>query len=81
MVTDWCDHWGGVVESNGHEWIKSAASIGTGACVELAAEGDSILLRNSRCPDIEVRFTGREMAAFFEGIRNGDFDHLIIDQR
>lgn len=59
------------------EWIKSSASMGNNACVELAADRDSVLLRHSRQPDAQIRYTYEEMAAFFEGVRNHEFDHLL----
>ncbi len=58
-------------------WIKARSSVGTGACVELASAGDMIALRNSRTPGVVLHFTKAEMAAFIEGSRDGEFDHLV----
>jgi uncharacterized protein DUF397 len=58
-------------------WIKSNASIANNACVELAVDGDFVLLRHSRQPDAKIRYTRAELAAFFEGVRNHEFDHLL----
>lgn len=58
-------------------WTKASRSMGTGACVELAADHDSVLLRNSRHPDVHIRYTKAEMAAFFDGVVNHEFDQLI----
>jgi hypothetical protein len=58
-------------------WIKSSFSGANGSCVELAAAGDVILLRNSNTPEQGViRFTGAEMTAFVAGCRAGEFDDL-----
>ena len=58
-------------------WIKATASMGAGACVELADAGGSIRLRNSRHPDLEISYTKAEIIAFFAGVRAGEFDYLI----
>lgn len=58
-------------------WIKASASISNGACVELAADQDSVLMRHSRQPDLQIRYTHEEMAAFFDGVKNHEFDHLL----
>jgi hypothetical protein len=58
-------------------WVKSSASVANGACVEMAIADDSIILRCSRRPDVRIHFTHAEIAAFFEGVHNGEFDHLI----
>jgi hypothetical protein len=63
------------------QWTKSSASVGTGACVELAAVGDLIGLRHSREHEPVLCFTQAEIAAFFQGVRDGEFDHLLtVDQ-
>lgn len=59
------------------DWIKSSASISSGACVELAADQDSVHLRHSRQPELEIHYSRAEMAAFFEGVRNHEFDRLL----
>lgn len=58
-------------------WIKARSSVGSNACVELAAVGDTIALRNSRAPGTVLHFTKAEIAALIEGSRDGDFDHLV----
>jgi uncharacterized protein DUF397 len=58
-------------------WQKALHSIANGACVEVRADGGEILLRNSRDHGVVLRFTREEIAAFFHGIRNGEFDNLI----
>ena len=56
---------------------RREAAYGSGACVELAAAGELIALRNSRSPEIVLHFTKAEIAALIEGSRDGDFDHLV----
>jgi hypothetical protein len=58
-------------------WTKATASIGNGACVELAALDGEVLIRNSRHPGKVIRCTRREMAALLEGARRHEFDHLV----
>ena len=48
-----------------------------GACIELAPDGDLIALRNSRTPEIVHHYTPAELAAFLDGAKRGEFDHLI----
>lgn len=45
-----------------------------GACMEVAHQDDSYLLRDSKQPDIAITLTGAEWRAFVAGIRDGDFD-------
>jgi Domain of unknown function (DUF397) len=59
------------------KWIKARTSIGTGACVELAADHNGILVRNSRDPEVHLRYTYSEIVAFFEAVRDREFDHLL----
>jgi hypothetical protein len=58
-------------------WQKSSHSIASGACVELSADGHEILLRNSRDLAVVLRFTRAEIAAFFHGVQNREFDDLL----
>lgn len=61
------------------EWRKSTFSGEEGNCVELAPLPDGeIGLRNSRFPALEITvFTKREIEAFFQGVKAGEFDDLI----
>lgn len=55
-------------------WRKSTASGHNGNCVEIAAVGDSIVIRNSRSPFGSVlSFTRQEWGAFLKAVNNGDF--------
>jgi Domain of unknown function (DUF397) len=60
-------------------WRKARESYGSGACVELAVDGELIALRNSRLPDVEIRYTRTEFAAFLDGAKRGEFDHLVTE--
>jgi hypothetical protein len=58
-------------------WVKASASIGQCACVELAVVGDMIAMRDSKNPGIPpLTYTRAEIAAFFDGVKRGEFDHL-----
>ncbi len=58
-------------------WIKADRSMSTNACVEMAADGSDIVLRNSRDPDVDLRYSYAEIEAFFDGVKAGEFDHLL----
>jgi hypothetical protein len=61
-------------------WQKSSRSNPSGNCVELTRLHGSpdIAVRNSRDPEgPALVYTPDEIAAFIEGARDGDFDHLI----
>jgi hypothetical protein len=61
----------------GLEWVKSSRNVGTGACIELASNGDMIVLRDSKNPDVHLAYTRAEITAFIYGAKSGEFDHLI----
>ena len=59
-------------------WIKAFSSYGSGACVELARDGDMIALRDSKNPGTApFRYTDREISAFLAGVKRGEFDYLL----
>ncbi|MGW4696656.1 DUF397 domain-containing protein [Kitasatospora cineracea] len=66
------------IESSGL-WQKAQASQGIGACVELRKLDDGqVGMRNSRFPaGPALVLTGEETRAFFVGVKNGEFDHLL----
>lgn len=48
-----------------------------GACVRVAADGETVLIGDSKDPDGAVlTYSRSEWTAFVEGIRQGDFDDL-----
>jgi len=59
-------------------WIKAKASAQSGDCVELSRTGDTIRVRDSKNPDGSMLgFTKSEFAAWLDGAKRGEFDHLI----
>jgi hypothetical protein len=60
------------------EWIKSSRSGQTGSCVEMRRQDDTIEIRDTKDRSGPVlRFTSAEFAAWLDGARKGEFDHLI----
>lgn len=59
-------------------WTRSSRCYGHGECVEIADVGDgvTVALRDSKSPETHLVFSRAEIAAFFDGIRHGEFDHL-----
>jgi hypothetical protein len=49
----------------------------TNACVELARHGAVVVLRDSKNPDVALHYTHREFSAFLDGVKRGEFDHLV----
>jgi hypothetical protein len=50
-------------------WRKSSFSADQGNCVEIAREGRSVLMRDSRDPDIVLAFSAARWSAFLRRIR------------
>jgi uncharacterized protein DUF397 len=61
-------------------WGKSARSSAQGNCVETARLADGeVAMRNSRHPSgPALIFSQAEARAFLEGVKDGDFDHLLL---
>jgi hypothetical protein len=58
-------------------WIKASASAPEGSCVEQRRHAGLIEVRDTKDPDGPVlRFTHAEFAAWLDGARRGEFDHL-----
>jgi hypothetical protein len=56
-------------------WRKSRASVGNGACVEVAPFQGKIAVRDSKDPDGPVlAYTQAEWRAFLQGAKAGRFD-------
>ena len=59
------------------EWIKSSRSGQEGSCVEQRRVGDVIEVRDTKDRSGPVlRFTPAEFAAWLDGAKRGEFDHL-----
>jgi hypothetical protein len=59
-------------------WLKAAASATTGNCVEQRRHHDLIEVRDTKDPDGPVlRFPAAEFAAWLDGAKRGEFDHLV----
>ncbi|MEV8635459.1 DUF397 domain-containing protein [Streptosporangium sp. NPDC051023] len=65
---------------DGVVWRKSHFSNPSGNCVEMAAlPGGGVAIRNSRDPrGPALIYTPRELDAFVQGVKEGDFDDLIV---
>jgi hypothetical protein len=59
-------------------WHKAARSHASGACVEVALASGKIAVRDSKDPDGAILlYTRAEWAAFLDGAKNGEFDHVL----
>jgi len=67
-----------MIDTDGLQWRKAAASSANGSCVELApGEPAAVYLRDSKDPHGAVlMFTRAEIAAFLDGAKGGEFDDL-----
>lgn len=66
-------------EFNGAAWQKARKSQPNEACVELARVNQVIGLRDTKLGDRSpiLQFTPEELAAFLDGAKAGEFDHLL----
>ncbi len=55
---------------------QRARVCGTGECVEVARDGDAIVVRDSKNPAQKLRYTRQEWRAFVIGVKAGDFDDV-----
>ena len=64
----------------GVAWQKSRHSNSQGSCVEFARlPGGEVAVRNSRFPDgPALVYTRAEIEAMLLGVKDGEFDHLIV---
>jgi hypothetical protein len=59
-------------------WIKASVSDEKGACVEQRVAGGWVEVRDTKDPSGPVlRFRPDEFAAWLDGARHGEFDHLL----
>ncbi|MFC5663614.1 DUF397 domain-containing protein [Kitasatospora misakiensis] len=57
-------------------WQKSSYSGDAADCVEIAADGSLIHIRESDDPAIAITTTKAKLAAWLQGAKAGEFDHL-----
>ena len=58
-------------------WRKAQASIGNGACLEVAPLNSMIAVRDSKDPEGAIlTYTAAEWRAFLDGAKKGEFDDL-----
>lgn len=63
-------------QRSGFAWQRAAAC-GSGACVEVAPDGASVAVRDSKNPAGPIlRYTLSEWDAFMQGVKQGEFDNL-----
>jgi hypothetical protein len=58
-------------------WIKATASASAGQCVEMRRRGGVVDIRDSKNPEgPALHLSTTEFAAWLEGAKRGQFDHL-----
>ena len=61
----------------GTAWIKADVSDSSGSCDERRRHAGAIEVRDSKDPEGPVlRYTSAEWAAWLDGAKKGEFDHL-----
>ncbi|MGW4893875.1 DUF397 domain-containing protein [Kitasatospora sp. NPDC004240] len=60
-------------------WQKSSYNAANNECVEVRTVDGLVELRESEDGDVIVRTTPTKFATFLQGIKAGEFDHLIPD--
>ncbi|MEU8522424.1 DUF397 domain-containing protein [Streptomyces sp. NPDC048577] len=69
----------GAAELAGARWVKAKASDALNECIELAAVGENIAMRNSRDPKgPALIFTKGELSAFLNGAAKGEFNGMTV---
>jgi hypothetical protein len=60
-------------------WVKAARSSGSANCVEQRRNGDAVEVRDTKDAGTGpiLRFTPAEFAAWLDGAKSGEFDHLL----
>ncbi len=67
---------GGPAQTSPIAWRKPGFCQ-SGECIEVAASGDTILIRDSKDPGPVQVYSAAEFRAFALGIRAGEYDDLI----
>jgi hypothetical protein len=66
-----------VNDANSTAWVKASASSGAGQCVEMRRREGAVDVRDSKNPEgPALHFTTAEFAAWLDGAKKGEFDHL-----
>ena len=66
-----------MTDNNTTTWIKASASSGAGQCVEMRRRAGGVDVRDSKHPEAPaLSFTNAEFAAWLDGAKKGEFDHL-----
>ena len=62
-------------------WIKASASGGSGQCVELRGHNAAVEVRDTKAhgQGPTLRFSSAEFAAWLDGAKKGEFNHLLAD--
>ncbi len=63
-------------ESAGEPTWHAGRPCEAGNCVEIAAQGETIMVRSSVSPDLTLTLTRAEWQEFLAGAKEGLFDHL-----
>ncbi len=68
-----------MTHSDPTQWIKASLSSSDGNCVEMRQSGDLVQVRDTKQhgQGPSLGFTKAEFAAWLDGAKNGEFDHLI----
>lgn len=61
------------------QWIKASRSGNTGNCVEMRSHAGAVEVRDTKAggQGPKLGFSNAEFAAWLDGAKNGEFDHLI----
>ncbi|MEV6971874.1 DUF397 domain-containing protein [Kitasatospora sp. NPDC093806] len=59
-------------------WQKSSYSGENIDCVELASDGELVRIRESDAPAAVITTTKAKLAAWIQGAKAGEFDHLTL---
>ena len=63
------------VDASGASWRKSLRSVGNGACVEVGAASESVMVRDSvDRPGLVIRYSTQTWHAFLADAKTGAFD-------
>ena len=66
------------VDGNKLHFVKATRSHWEGnECVHVTTEGTQAFLVESDNPSVVVETSVRNLAVFFDGVKRGEFDHLV----